>query len=104
MRWLKGIGAALAVWILIGCIATQAQERACAGQTDATLRALCLVAKLKPQDPPATAEPDLVIGDLEIQRAVEIWIKGEGEILIDDQVILKAMDLWVRAARWNSLL
>lgn len=105
MRWVKrGVGAVLALCFALGLTAVQAQERACAEQADPMLQALCLIAKIRPADPPATAEPDLVIGDLEIQRAIAIWVKGEGEILIDDRTILQAVDLWVRAARWTSLL
>lgn len=58
------------------------------------------IASLIPGDPPGVANPDLIIGDREILRAVEYWINGEevpntaGQ-RINDSKMLELIALWI---------
>ncbi|MDH7505234.1 MAG: hypothetical protein QHH25_03775 [Candidatus Acetothermia bacterium] len=58
------------------------------------------IAALVPGDPPGAANPDLVIGDQEILRAISFWINGEavpntGGQTIDDSKMLELIALWI---------
>ncbi len=80
------------------------QPRDCVAQADALRRTLCLLAKSRAADPPNHPQPDLIIGDREVLFAVQIWIKGEGEVVVDDEAVLAAVALWVRGAPWTDPL
>lgn len=92
----------LVTWLLVSPLGF-AQPRECTALTDPLKRAVCLIAKSRANDPPRHSEADLVIGDREILFAVQIWIKGGGEVVVDDEAILAAIGLWVRGALWTSL-
>jgi len=59
------------------------------------------VARLVPNDPPTVLDPDTLIGDGEILRAIEFWVKGiavpkTGGARIDDPTIQRLVALWAK--------
>jgi len=58
-------------------------------------------ARLIPNDPPTVLDPDTLIGDGEILRAIEFWVKGTpvprtGGVRIDDATMQRLVALWTR--------
>ncbi len=59
------------------------------------------VARLIPNDPPTVLDADTLIGDGEILRAIEFWVKGTSVpkangARIDDEIMERLVSLWAK--------